>query len=88
MEFIETIESVCTSIRPKRGEGTKTELGYPKSGQMCRFSGKFADFLRNFLRPLPNILKIVFLKVVAAFEMLDSLGFMAPLPNIRSQDFV
>ena len=40
------------------------------------------------IRPLPNILKIVFLKVVAAFEMLDSLGFMAPLPNIRSQDFV
>ena len=42
----------------------------------------------NLLRPLPNILKIVFLQVVAAFEMLDSLGFMAPLPNIRSQDFV
>ena len=40
------------------------------------------------VRPLPNILKIVFLKVVAAFEMLDSLGFMAPIPNIRSQDFV
>ena len=40
------------------------------------------------LRLLPNTLKIVFLKVVAAFEMLDSPGFMAPLPNTRSEDVV
>ena len=46
------------------------------------------EIMHRVIRPLPNILKIVFLKVVAAFEMLDSLGFMAPIPNIRSQDFV
>jgi hypothetical protein len=40
------------------------------------------------VRPLPNTLKNVFLKVVAAFEMLDSLGFMAPFPNTRSEDVV
>ena len=37
---------------------------------------------------IPSTPKNVFLKVVAAFEMLDSPGFMAPFPNTRSGDVV